>query len=73
MRKLLIVLLALGAVAGFTAGFARLWHFHHDGSGRYGYGFHRGERFEQRVADVCVEAAERRLHVSSPATPAPAQ
>jgi hypothetical protein len=70
MRKLLIVLLALGAIAGFSAGFARLWHFHHYGPG---YGWHRGERFEQRVADVCVEAAERRLHPGVPGAPAPAQ
>ena len=71
MRKLLIVLLTFGAIAGFTAGFARLWHFHHDGPGRYGR--HRGEAFEQRVADVCVGAAARRHHGSPRATPAPAQ
>jgi hypothetical protein len=70
MRKLLIILLALGAVLGFTAGFARLWHFHHGGGH---YGWHRGERLEQRVADVCVEAAERRLRAGSSGSRAPAQ
>jgi hypothetical protein len=71
MRKLLIVLLALGAIAGFTAGFARLWHFHHHGGGYYGW--HRGERLERRVADVCVEAAERRLRADASGSKAPSQ
>ncbi len=63
MRRFLIVLLGIGAVAGFASGFARLWHCHHDGYG-YGRGGHYGwydERaeFEDRVADVCLRAAER--------------
>lgn len=56
-RKLLMVLLGIGAVAGFGAGFARLC---------YGYGHHgRGDPFgrhaqlEQRVADACTESALR--------------
>ena len=73
MRKLLIVLLAIGAVAAFTAGFARLWQLHHHGGDHFGHGWHRSGRFEQRVADVCVEAAERRLHAGSTAAPAPAR
>jgi hypothetical protein len=73
MRKLLIVLLALGAIVGYGAGFARLFHhgFHH-GPGHHA--FHGREHFEQRVADVCVEAAERRLrHAVTPAPPSPPQ
>jgi len=71
MRKLLIVLLALGAIAGFTAGFVRL--FCHHGPNAFGaHGFERKARLEQRVADLCVEAAERRLRAQAP-SPAPAQ
>jgi hypothetical protein len=48
-RKVLIVLLSLGAIGGFASGFAGLHrraHFRH-------------ERFEERVADVCTRSAER--------------
>lgn len=48
-----MVLLGLGAVAGFSAGFARLHH----GPGRFGYDRHRD--FERRVADACTESALR--------------
>ena len=57
-RKLLMVVLGFGAVAGFAAGFARLCH----GPGHWGHGGWRSERhaaFEQRVADVCTKSAER--------------
>lgn len=57
-RKLLMVLLGLGAVAGFGAGFARLCH----GPGHFGQHGWRSERhaaFERRVADTCAEAALR--------------
>jgi hypothetical protein len=56
-RKVLMVLLGVGAVAGFGAGFARLCHV--------GYGHHRGAGFgrhaelERRVADACTESALR--------------
>ena len=58
MRKLWIVLLTLGTIGGFAAGFARLHHYRHHGHGWYGHDRHH---FEDRVADVCVRAAERRL------------
>ena len=48
-RKALIVVLALGAVAGFA-------------SGLYGCHYHSLERrqaFEDHIADVCTRAAER--------------
>jgi hypothetical protein len=52
-RRILIGLLALGALGGFAAGFARLCAHRHGGwHGRH-------EAFERRVADVCAEAALR--------------
>ena len=48
-RKALILVLALGAVAGFA-------------SGLYGCHYHAVERrqaFEDHIADVCTRAAER--------------
>ena len=61
-RTLLIVLLSLGAVAGFSAGFARLY-FGYPGWGRHGgpYGHgpwtERRAAFERHVAALCTEAA----------------
>ena len=53
-RRLKIVLLSLGVVAGYGAGFVHLvaWH-------RYGHGYGRRAAFERHVADVCVDAALR--------------
>jgi hypothetical protein len=48
-RKLIIGLLALGTILGFALGFARV-------CGRHHHGWHR-QRFEQRVAEVCTQAA----------------
>ena len=48
-RKGLILVLALGAIAGFA-------------SGLYGCHYHRLDRrqaFEDHIADVCMRAAER--------------
>lgn len=62
-RNLLMILLGLGAIAGFAAGFARLY---------YGPGAHHGWRserhaaFERRVADTCTESALRVYKRSSP-------
>ena len=54
-RKFLMVLLGVGAVAGFAAGFARLCY------GGYGHAAHgrfdRHSEFERRVADTCAESA----------------
>ena len=59
-RKLLMVLLGFGAIAGFAAGFARLCH---GGYGAWGHGpggrLDRHAAFERRVADTCTEAALR--------------
>jgi hypothetical protein len=75
-RKITIFLLAAGAVAGFTLGFARLHHGH----GGHGCGYGRGAwgpvghgraAFEDHVADVCTRSAERVLKGRSNA-PAPA-
>ena len=59
-RGILIVLLAAGAVFGFTLGFGRMYAWHHYGYG--GPGFHGGHHaLEDRAADACVRAAERVL------------
>lgn len=52
-RRLLMVVLALGAVAGFGAGFAHLCY----GPGHFGRD--RRAEFERRVADTCAESALR--------------
>lgn len=66
-RKLLMVLLGLGAVAGFGAGFARLCH---GGFGHHGH-FGRHADFERRVADTCTESALRVYGQKSSAGPKP--
>ena len=80
-RGIGIVLLALGTVAGFGFGFARLGGYCPHGYGCYGpglYGHGRwgdGERnVEDRAADACVRAAERVLaeRRTTPGAPAPA-
>jgi hypothetical protein len=55
-RKFLMVLLGVGAVAGFAAGFARMCH---GGFGHYGPGarFDRHGDFERHVADTCTDSA----------------
>ena len=68
-RKFLMVVLGLGAVAGFASGFAQL---HHAGGWcRYGYGpgghFDRQSEFQRHVADTCTEAALRVYNQKNPA------
>jgi hypothetical protein len=46
-RRILVVLLALGALGGYAAGFASLGHCNG----------HRRAAFERHVAKVCTEAA----------------
>jgi len=46
-RKIMIALLALGALGGFAAGFAHLGCRAHE----------RHDAFERRVAQICVDAA----------------
>ncbi len=59
-RRILMVMLGLGALAGFGAGFARACHGGWGPSG-HGPGGGWGHRaaFEQRVADTCAGAALR--------------
>jgi hypothetical protein len=59
-RKILIGLLALGALGGFAAGFASLrchrgWGHHERGWGWHG----RHAAFEARMAQACADAALR--------------
>lgn len=54
-RGFLVVLLSLGAIGGFTHGFASLAHC---GSG--GCSSHR-DQFEEHIADVCTRAAQRQF------------
>ncbi|MFZ5895729.1 MAG: hypothetical protein ACOY0T_32025 [Myxococcota bacterium] len=66
-RKFWAVLLGIGAIAGFAAGFRSL---HHMGYSPCGCGWGPGARranFEAHVADVCTEAAER-VHRNREAT-----
>jgi hypothetical protein len=67
-RKLLMVLLGVGALAGFGAGFARLCY----GPGHFGHGrFGRHEELERRVADACTESALRVYGQKTAAGPKP--
>ncbi len=56
-RNLLMVLLGLGAVAGFGSGFSRLYN----GQGHFGPGLHGAHHapWQRHVADTCAEAALR--------------
>ena len=66
-RPVLLVLLALGSVAGFGSAFFG-WRHHESGWGGPGY-----ERRMDAVAEACVRAAERvNASRSSPAPPTPA-
>lgn len=55
-RRLVIVLLGVGAVLGFGFGIARLSYGYH--FGHYGYGSQRAE-FEAHIAEVCTKAASK--------------
>lgn len=66
-RPVLLVLLALGSVAGFGSAFFG-WRHHHE----YGWGAPWYERRMDAVAEACVRAAERvNAAKPSPAPPAP--
>jgi len=71
-RGITIFLLATGAVAGFTLGFARLRHGHGCGYG-HGHWGHDRVAMENHIADVCTRSAERVMdgHSKAPPTPAP--
>ena len=57
-RKLLMILLGLGAFAGFAAGFAR-WCYGGGPLSHHGWRAERHAAFERRVADTCTESALR--------------
>jgi hypothetical protein len=68
-RIVLVTLLSLGAIGGFTHGFARMAQCHS------ACGASRRDQFEQHIADVCTRSAERvydQGHAVPPAPP-PAQ
>ena len=77
-RGITIVLLAAGAIAGFTIGFGRLRYGYGHGcgygpgaSGHHGAWGHDRVAFENHVADVCTKSAERVMGArgKSPAAP----
>ena len=53
-RGVLVVLLSLGAIGGFSHGFARMAQCHGSCSAESGR-----DQFEEHVADVCTRAAQR--------------
>jgi hypothetical protein len=71
-RRFLMVLLGIGAVAGFASGFAHLCHgpFGHYGMGPGGR-WDRQSDFERHVADTCADAALRVYSQKSPPGPKP--
>jgi hypothetical protein len=60
-RKALILVLALGAIAGFASGLYGC-HYH---------GVERHQAFEDHIADVCMRAAQRSQNRASHAEKAP--
>ena len=54
-RGVLVVLLSLGAIGGFSHGFARMAQCHES------CGASRRDQFEEHIADVCTRSAERAL------------
>ncbi len=67
-RKFLMVLLAVGALAGFASGFARLGGWCHYGPGGR---FDRQHEFERHVADTCAESALKVYNRQNPPGPKP--
>lgn len=70
-RKIWMILLGIGAIAGFAWGFHSLHHFrgaYGPGSGRWGA---RHAEFEAHVADICTRAAERTLRERDALAPRP--
>lgn len=64
-RRILIAVLALGTLLGFGAGFASLHH----GACAYRGGYGRAG-FEQRISELCADAALRAQRGQVPAAPA---
>lgn len=59
-RKLLLIALALGTVAGYSSA---LYHHSHQRRARHA-------KWQQHVADLCVQAAQRRADELAPASEA---
>ena len=53
-RRLLAVLLSIGAIAGFSLGIARITH-----GGWHGRAWERHHHLEEHVAELCVAAAQK--------------
>ena len=51
-RKVLLVLLALGTIAGYASAACSHHRYHHG---------ERHRAFEQHIADICVAAAQRHM------------
>ena len=69
-RKFWAVILGIGAIAGFAAGFRSMHHMGYDACGCSGFGPHgRRAAFEAHVADVCTQAAERSQRAHDLGTP----
>jgi hypothetical protein len=66
-RRILIAVLGLTTLLGFGAGFASLRHGACAHRGGYGYG---RAGFEQRVSELCADAALRAQRGQSAAAPA---
>jgi hypothetical protein len=62
-----MILLGLGAIAGFGAGFARLCYGGYGHFGHHGGRFERHAEFERRVADTCTQSALRVYGQKNPA------
>jgi hypothetical protein len=69
-RKIWMILLGIGAVAGFASGFRSLHHLGPYGCGHGDWNSRRAA-FEAHVADVCTRSAERTLKEHGPTRPAP--
>jgi hypothetical protein len=75
-RRFLLVLLALGSVAGFASAF-QSWRWHREfgwgphAAWHHGYGERDAERLD-RLAEACVRAAQGSAAQPQPAQPQPA-
>ena len=66
-RGILVAVLSLGAIGGFSHGFARMAQCHES------CGASRRDQFEEHISDVCTRSAERVYdqQATPPATPPP--
>jgi hypothetical protein len=71
-RKIWMILLGIGTVAGFASGFRSVHHFMGPHGPEHGEWGSRRAAFEAHIADVCTRSAERTLREHAPAGPRPA-